>query len=92
MYITKGNVAARTAGRVGACREMPMCEPGVANTKTGQDHLSVSGPLGGRAPFFDGGLNQGQLIAGSPAGVPAGLPRLMDCLADRRIEVLKGQG
>ena len=85
-------MAARTAGRVGAYHEMTMCEARVTNTKIGQDHLSVSGPLGGGTPSFDGGFNQGQLIAGSPAGVPAGLPRLTDCSGDRRIEVLKGQG
>ena len=84
------NVAARTTGRVGACQEMPMCESGVTNTKTGQDHLSMSGPLDGGTPSFDGGLNQGQLIAGSPAGVPVGLPRLTDYLGDRRKKVLKG--
>ena len=77
------------AGRVGACHEMPMYEPGLTNTKTGQDHLSVLDPLGGGTPSFDAGLNQGQFIAGSPAGVPAGLPRLMDCPCDRRIKVLK---
>ena len=53
--------------------EMSMRETGVTNTKTGQDHLSVSGPLGRESS--DGGLNQGQLIAGNPAGIPAGLPR-----------------
>ena len=57
---------------------MPVCEPGVTNTKTSQDHLSVSGPVGGGTPFVDGGLNQGQLIPDSQAGVPAGLPRFMD--------------
>ena len=36
-------------------------------------------------PSFDGGLNQGQLIAGSKAGVPAGLTRVGDCSGDRRI-------
>ena len=37
-------------GRVGVCHEMLMCEPGVTNTKVGQDHLSVLGPLGGGTP------------------------------------------
>ena len=85
-------MAARTAGRVGECHEMPMCRAGVTNTKTGQDHLSVSDELGGGTPSVDGGFNQGQLIAGSPAGVPVDLPRLTDCSGDRRIEVLKRQG
>ena len=66
----------------------PMCDPGATNTKEGQDQLSVSGPLGGGTPSFDGRFNKGHLIAG---GVPAGLPRLMDCSGDRRIEVLKEQ-
>ena len=52
-------MAARTAGRVGAYHEMPMFEPGVTNTKTGQEHLSVSGLMGGGTPSFDGGVNQG---------------------------------
>ena len=69
-----------------------MCEPGVTNAKRGQDYLSVSVPLGGRTPTFDCGFNQDQLIAGSLAGIPAGLPRLTDCSGDRRIEVLRGQG
>ena len=51
-------MAARTAGRVGACYEMPMCELGVTNTKMGQDHISVSGLLGGETPSFNGGINQ----------------------------------
>ena len=59
-----------------------MYEPGVSNTKTGQDHLSVAGPLSGGTPSFDGGFNRGQFIAGSLAGVPEGLLRLND----------KGQG
>ena len=62
-------MAARTAGRVGAYHKMPMCDPGVINTKVGQYHISVSVPLGGGAPSFDGGLNLAQLIAGSSAGV-----------------------
>ena len=74
------------------CHEMPMCEPGVANTKAGHYHLSVSGPLGRGTPSFDGGLNQGQLIASSPTDVPVGLPRLTDFSDDLRIESLKGQG
>ena len=77
-------MAARTAGRVGVCHEMPMYEPGVTNAKAGQDHLSVWGLLGGGTPFFDGGLDQGQFMVGTPVGVPAGLPGLTDCL--------KGQG
>ena len=85
-------MAAWTAGRVGACHEMSMCEPGVTNTKMGQDHLLVSGPLGGGTPSLDGGLSQGQVIAGSPAGVPAGLPRLTDCSGDGRVKVLKVKG
>ena len=68
---------------------MPMCEPGVTNAKTS---LSVSGPMEGGTPSADGGLNHGQLISGSPAGIPAVLPRLSDCAGDRGIEVLKGQG
>ena len=36
---------------------------GVTKMKTGQDHLSVLGPLGGGTLSFEGGLNQGQLIA-----------------------------
>ena len=32
------------------CHEMPVCELGVTNTKTSQDHLSVSGPLCGGTP------------------------------------------
>ena len=73
-------MAARTAGRVGECIKMPMCKPGVnvTNTKTIQAHLSVLGPLCGETPSVDGGLNQGQLIASSPASVPVGLPRLTD--------------
>ena len=86
------NVAARKGGRGGACHEMPMCELGVTITKTGQDHLSVSGPLGGGIPSYDGGLNQGQLIGGNPAVVLVGLPRLTFCSGDRKIEVLKRQG
>ena len=39
-------MAART-GMVGGGNEMPMCYPGVNNTKAGQDYLSVSNPLGG---------------------------------------------
>ena len=69
-----------------------MCKPGVANTKTGQGHLSVSGPLRGRTSSFDGGFNQDQLNTGSPTVVPEGCPRLTDCSGDRRIKVLKGQG
>ena len=92
LHHSEGNVAARTAGRVRACHEMPMCELGVTNTKADQDHLSVSGLLGGGTPSFDGGLNQGQLIAGSQAGIPTGLPRLTDCSSDRKIEFLKEQG
>ena len=38
----EGNVAAWTAGRVGAGHEMPMCEQDVTNTKTDQRHPSVS--------------------------------------------------
>ena len=79
-------MAVRTAGRVGVCYEMLMCEPGVTNTKTGQDHLSVSGSLGGRTPPFDGGFNLGQLIASSLADVPAGLPGLADCSGNRRMK------
>ena len=92
MHHRAENVAARTAGKVVACHEMPTCEPGVTNTKTGQDHLSVSGPLGGGIPSYDGGLNQGQLIGGNPAVVLVGLPRLTFCSGDRKIEVLKRQG
>ena len=86
----KRDVAARTGRVVRACHEMPMCEPGV--TKTSQDHLSVSGPSCGGTPSVDGGLNKGQLIAGSPVTIPTGLPRLTDCSGNRRIEVLKRQG
>ena len=77
---------------VRACHEMPMCEPGVTNTMTSQDHLSVSSSSCGGTPSVDGGLNQGQLIVGSPASIPAGLPRLKDCTSDRIIEVLKRKG
>ena len=52
----------------------------------------LKGPLCGGAPFVNGGLNQGQLVSGSPANIPAGLPILTDCSCDRRIEVLKRQG
>ena len=76
------NVVARTARRVGACHDMPTCEPGVTNTKMGQDPLSVLDPLGGGTPSVDGGLNQSQIVAGSLASVPAGLPRLKDCSGD----------
>ena len=85
------DVAARTARRVGASHEMPMCEPGVTNTKMSQDHLSVTGLLCGGTPSVDGGLNQGQLFSGSPASIPTGLPRLTDCSCDRKIEVSKRQ-
>ena len=81
------NVATQISRRVGARHEIPMCEPDETNTKTSQDHLSVSGLYWGGAPSFDGG-NQGQLIASNKPGVPAGLPRLTDCTGDRRIEVL----
>ena len=47
MHHREGNVAPRTAMRVEACHEIFMYESGVTNTKAGQDHLSVSGPLGG---------------------------------------------
>ena len=57
MHHREGNLAGRTEERVGACREMPMCEPGVTYTKKGQDHLSMSSTLGGEIPSFDGGLN-----------------------------------
>ena len=69
-----------------------MCETGVINKKTSQDHLSVPGPLCGGTPSADGGLNQRQLMSGSPASIPAGLPRRMECSADRSIEDLKRQG
>ena len=82
-------MVARTARRVRACHEMPMCELSVNNTKTGQDQLLVSVSLGGGTLSFDGGFNQGQLIAGSLVGVLAGLPKLTDCSGDRRIEVLE---
>ena len=85
-------MAARTARRVRACHEMPMCEQGVTNKKAVQDKFSVLDPFCGGTISFDCGLNLGQLIAGSPVDVPAGLSRLMDCSGDRRIEVLKGQG
>ena len=55
-------MTARTAGRGEACHEMPMCEPGVTNTETSQDNLSVSGPVDGGTPSVDGGLNQGSLF------------------------------
>ena len=77
------NVAAQIAGRVGACHEMAVCEPGLTNMK--------SGPLGRGTQSFDGVLNQGQLIAGSPAGIPACLPKLMVCSGDGGINFLKGQ-
>ena len=64
----------------------------VTNTKTSQDHLSVSVPLDRGTPSVNGGLNQGQLISGSPASNPACLLRLTDCSGNRRIEVLKRQG
>ena len=32
MHHIEGNVAAQTAGRVGACHEMPMCEPSGGGT------------------------------------------------------------
>ena len=82
----------RTAGRVRALHEMPVCESGVANAKASKDHLSVSGPMGGGTPSSDGGPNQGQLISGSPVSIPEGLPRLADCAGDRGIEALKRQG
>ena len=83
--------AVRTDETVGTCLEMSMCEPGVTNTKTSHDHLSVSGPLCGGTPFVDGGINQGQLIVGSPAIVPAGLPRPTDCSEDRWIRLFIGK-
>ena len=49
------------------------CESGVTNTKACQDHLSVMGPLCEGTPSFDGGVNQGQLIASSPVGVQPAL-------------------
>ena len=91
----EGNVAVRKAGRVRACHQILMCEPGVTNTKVGQEHLSVSDPLGGGALSFNRGLNLGQFIANTLSSFPAGLPRLTDCSGDgrleKRIEVLKGQ-
>ena len=51
--------------------EMLMCEPGVTNTKTSQDYVSVSGPLCEGTPSVDGGLNQGQLISGNLASIPS---------------------
>ena len=71
---------------------MPVCGPGVTNAKTSQDHLSMSSPMGGGTPSADDGFNQGQLVSGSPASIPAGLPRLSDCAGERGIEVLKRQG
>ena len=71
---------------------MPVCDPGVTNAKTSQDHLSVSGPVDGGTPSADGGLNQGKLITGRPASIPAGLPRLAEGSGDRGIEVLKREG
>ena len=44
MHHKEENVAARKTGRVGACHEMPMCEPSVTNTKVEQHHFSVSEP------------------------------------------------
>ena len=85
-------MAVRTARRVGVCHKMPMCDSGVTNTKTSQDHLSLSGRQCEGTLSFDDGLNQGQVIGGSPATIPASLPRLTDCTGDRRIEVLKRQG
>ena len=60
------NVAARTAGSVGECHEMPIRRL----AKTTSRCLKLS---------FDGGLNLGQVIAGSPGGILAGLSRLTDC-------------
>ena len=62
------DVAARTVRRVRAYHKMPVCEPGVSNTKTSQDYLSVSIPLCGGTLSADGGRNQGQLISGSQVG------------------------
>ena len=67
--------------RGGSERVMRCQSAGVTNTKTSQDYLSVSSPLGGGTSSFSGGLNQGQLT-----------PRLTYCSGDRRIKVLKGQG
>ena len=74
--MVKGNIF-RTVDQ-----EMYQCEPGVTNMKVGQDHLSVSVLLGGGTPPFNGGLNQGKLIASSLVGVPVGLPRFNGCLGD----------
>ena len=63
------------AGGVRACHKMLMCEVGVTNTKTSQDYPSVLGLLYGETPSVDGGLNQGQLISGTPASIPVGMPR-----------------
>ena len=71
--------------------ECAMRCPCVTNTKLGQDHFSVPGPLGGGTQSFNSGLNQGQFIASSPVGIPVDLPRFTDCSGNQRIEVLKGQ-
>ena len=68
MYHRERDVAARTARRVSVCHEMPLCDPGVTNMKTCQDHLSVSvsGPLCGGTPSVDGGLAKTHGVFGRP--------------------------
>ena len=55
----------------------------------GQDHLSMSGPLGGGTSSLDGGLNQDLLIVGSPTGVLVGSTKFTDCSGERKIKVLR---
>ena len=80
-------MTAQVVGRIGAYHKVPMREPAVINEEVNQDLLSVSAPLCVGAQSADGGLKQGQLIAGSPASVQTGLPRLTNCSGDGRIEV-----
>ena len=56
-------------GERGGSERVIRC-PCVTNTKTSQDYLSVSSPVCGGTPSVDGGLNQDQVISGSPASIP----------------------
>ena len=49
-------MAAQKVGRVRACHQMLMCEPGMTNMKVGQDNLLLLGLLGGGTQSFDDGL------------------------------------
>ena len=87
MHHREENLAARAVGRVRAGHEMSMRHAGVTNAKAGQDHHSV-GTVGWRTLSFNGRLNLGQLIAGSPAVSQGACQelRIAGRLKDRGIE------